>query len=92
MKPGAPFGSASFYLRKLRWRADLAKLHAQYFAGEMSIPIAQYGSSNLGKLKHVYRHGLWHRYGCTMQAIAGIHYNFSLPDALWPLLQSSMAN
>jgi len=54
--------------------------------GEESIPIAQYGYSNLGQLKHAYRHGLWHRYGRTMQAIAGIHYNFSMPDALWPLM------
>ena len=54
--------------------------------GEMSIPIAQYGYSNIGQLKHAYRHGLWHRYGRTMQAIAGIHYNFSMPDALWPTL------
>ena len=54
--------------------------------GEMSIPIADYGDSNLGKLKHVYRHGLWHRYGRTMQAISGIHYNFSLPDGLLELL------
>jgi glutamate--cysteine ligase len=54
--------------------------------GEMSIPIAYYGSSNLGQLKHVYRHGLWHRYGRTMQCIAGIHYNFSLPEELWQLI------
>lgn len=54
--------------------------------GEISIPIAQYGYSNIGQLKHAYRHGLWHRYGRTMQAIAGIHYNFSLPDALWPVM------
>ncbi len=54
--------------------------------GEMSIPIAQYGYSNIGQLKHAYRHGLWHRYGRTMQAIAGIHYNFSMPDALWPIM------
>lgn len=54
--------------------------------GEMSIPIAQYGSSNLGQLKHAYRHGLWHRYGRTMQAIAGIHYNFSMPADIWPTL------
>ena len=53
--------------------------------GEKSIPIAQYGYSNLGQLKHAYRHGLWHRYGRRMQAIAGIHYNFSMPEALWPL-------
>jgi len=54
--------------------------------GEKSIPIAQYGYSNLGQLKHAYRHGLWHRYGRTMQAIAGIHYNFSMPEEIWPVL------
>ena len=54
--------------------------------GEKNIPIAQYGYSNTGQLKHAYRHGLWHRYGRTMQAIAGIHYNFSMPDAIWPLM------
>nr|WP_301389015.1 glutamate--cysteine ligase [Thalassolituus sp. UBA2590] len=54
--------------------------------GEMSIPIAEYGSSNIGRLKHAYRHGLWHRYGRVMQAISGIHYNFSLPDELLQLL------
>lgn len=56
--------------------------------GEMSIPIADYGSSNLGKLKQTYRHGLWHRYGRMMQCIAGIHYNFSLPEPLLDLLFS----
>lgn len=55
--------------------------------GDESIPIAQYGTSNIGKMKHVYRHGLWHRYGRTMQAIAGIHFNFSVPEALWPILR-----
>ncbi|MDF0734123.1 glutamate--cysteine ligase [Pseudomonas entomophila] len=56
---------------------------------EEDIPIAEYGSSNIGKLKHVYRKGLALRYGRTMQCIAGIHYNFSLPEALWPLLKAS---
>lgn len=51
--------------------------------GDESIPIAEYGSSNIGRMKHVYRHGLWHRYGRTMQAIAGIHFNYSVPEALW---------
>ncbi len=55
--------------------------------GDESIPIAEYGSSNIGRMKHVYRHGLWHRYGRTMQAIAGIHFNYSVPEALWPILQ-----
>lgn len=57
--------------------------------GEMSIPIADYGTSNIGRLKHVYRHGLWHRYGRFMQTIAGIHYNFSMPDSFWLAMQSS---
>ena len=51
--------------------------------GDDSIPIAEYGTSNIGRMKHIYRHGLWHRYGRTMQAIAGIHFNFSVPEALW---------
>lgn len=59
--------------------------------GEMSVPIASYGTSNTGRLKHVYRHGLWHRYGRTMQTISGIHYNFSAPDELWPLLHAADA-
>jgi glutamate--cysteine ligase len=54
--------------------------------GDESIPIAEYGSSNIGRMKHVYRHGLWHRYGRTMQSIAGIHFNYSVPEALWPVL------
>ncbi|WP_119393467.1 glutamate--cysteine ligase [Salinibius halmophilus] len=50
--------------------------------GELDIRIAEYGDSHLGQLKHVYRHGLWHRYGRLMQAIAGMHYNFSVPESL----------
>ncbi len=56
--------------------------------GDMNIPVAQYGSSNVAKMKTIYRIGLGHRYGRLMQSIAGIHYNFSLPDELWPILQS----
>ena len=48
------------------------------------IPIGRYGSSNIGMAKTVYRRGLGHRYGRLMQAISGIHYNFSLPAAFWP--------
>ncbi len=61
-------------------------------AGDKSIPIAQYGSSNIGLLKTVYREGLWHRYGKPMQTIAGIHYNFSLPEAFWELLYPGCGN
>ncbi len=54
--------------------------------GDESIPIAVYGNSNIGKMKNVYRQGLWHRYGRTMQSIAGIHFNYSVPKAVWPVL------
>lgn len=47
------------------------------------IPIAQYGPSNQGKLKEVYRMGLAWRYGRSMQTIAGIHYNFSPSPEFW---------
>ncbi|MHC8302316.1 glutamate--cysteine ligase [Pseudomonas sp. ZS1P83] len=56
---------------------------------EEDIPIAYYGTSNIGQLKYVYRKGLALRYGKTMQCIAGIHYNFSLPEKLWPLLKAA---
>ncbi|MCC7327976.1 MAG: glutamate--cysteine ligase [Burkholderiales bacterium] len=47
-----------------------------------AIPIGNYGTSNIGRLKHVYRTGLAHRYGRRMQTISGIHYNFSVPGPL----------
>ncbi|KAA0218023.1 MAG: glutamate--cysteine ligase [Lautropia sp.] len=52
-----------------------------------AIPLARYGTSNVGRAKTVYRQGLSHRYGRRMQTISGIHYNFSVPEAAWPILQ-----
>jgi glutamate--cysteine ligase len=52
-----------------------------------AIPIAKYGTSNMGRAKTVYRLGLAHRYGRRMQTISGIHYNFSLPASAWPELR-----
>ncbi|MGM0562795.1 MAG: glutamate--cysteine ligase [Pseudomonadota bacterium] len=54
--------------------------------GNESVPIARYGNSNSGMMKHVYRRGLDWRYGRIMQSIAGIHYNYSLPDSWWESL------
>ena len=54
--------------------------------GNESVRIGEYGTSNVGFMKHVYRRGLDARYGRIMQSIAGIHYNVSFPDELWPLL------
>ncbi len=55
--------------------------------GDDEIDIGWYGKSNIGMLKHVYRRGLALRYGKAMQCIAGIHYNYSLSEKLWHLLQ-----
>ncbi len=69
---------------ELLWAASMPCV----VAGEDSIPIARFGSSNPGLLKHIYRVGLGHRYGKVMQVIAGTHFNYSLPDAFWPVFQS----
>jgi glutamate--cysteine ligase len=52
--------------------------------GNDEIPIAYYGKSNPGLIKTVYRRGLGFRYGRSMQAIAGVHFNYSLPAEFWP--------
>lgn len=56
---------------------------------DKAIPIARYGSSNVARMKEVYRLGLGNRYGRTMQTIAGIHYNWSAPDECLSLLQTA---
>jgi len=53
--------------------------------GADHIPLAKYGISNAARMKTVYRRGLGNRYGRPMQAIAGVHYNFSFSDAFWLL-------
>ncbi|MCK9469454.1 MAG: glutamate--cysteine ligase [Porticoccaceae bacterium] len=56
------------------------------------VPVADYGSSNIGLMKKVYRLGLGHRYGRVMQTIAGIHYNWSVPEEFLSLLQTASGN
>lgn len=53
-----------------------------------SVPIAQYGNSYLGLVKTLYRLGLLQRYGDLMQAISGVHFNYSPPAAFWKALAS----
>jgi glutamate--cysteine ligase len=61
-------------------------------SGEESIPIAEYGDSNAGLMKTIYRRGLVWRYGKVMQAIAGVHYNYSLPEPFWRSWQAQEKN
>ncbi len=51
---------------------------------DVGIPLARYGSSNVGRMKTIYRRGLGYRYGRQMQVIAGVHFNYSLPAEFWP--------
>ena len=55
--------------------------------GEDDITIAQYGTSNAGKMKSIYRQGLAERYGKMMQVISGIHFNYSVSLDFWPAYQ-----
>src|SRR5271170_2210105 len=55
--------------------------------GDDGIPLAQFGSSNVGRMKTIYRHGLGMRYGRIMQAISGVHFNYSFGSKLWSVLK-----
>ncbi len=61
-------------------------------AGPGDIPLARYGTSNAATMKTVYRRGLANRYGRTMQAIAGVHFNFSFDDTFWRLWQDLLGD
>ncbi len=67
--------------QELMWAASMPCI----VHGETKIPIGRYGSSNSAKMKEAYRMGLGHRYGRVMQAISGIHFNYSLPEPLWEM-------
>ncbi|MBK0063550.1 MULTISPECIES: glutamate--cysteine ligase [unclassified Acinetobacter] len=54
---------------------------------EENIPLADYGTSNIGRFKTLYRRGLGVRYGRRMQTISGVHYNLSFPESLFATLQ-----
>ena len=58
-----------------------------HIPAENKIPLARYGSSNVGRMKTIYRRGLGHRYGRQMQMIAGVHFNYSVPQNFWEAYQ-----
>ncbi|MFC3034064.1 glutamate--cysteine ligase [Pseudoalteromonas fenneropenaei] len=57
-----------------------------FIESQDDIALAQFGSSNIGRMKTLYRQGLKSRYGSMMQAIAGVHFNMSFSDKLWQAL------
>ncbi len=54
------------------------------------ISIAQYGTSKRAQKKMLYRAGLANRYGKNMQAVSGIHYNFSARSAIKTFLAQEL--
>ena len=56
------------------------------------IPLARYGRSNVGRMKTIYRRGLGYRYGRQMQTIAGVHFNYSIPESFWPMYQDILGD
>lgn len=63
-----------------------------YIAHQDEIRLAYYGESNIGKMKTLYRQGLKNRYGSMMQAISGVHFNFSIPEAFWQHYQQMLGD
>ncbi len=52
-------------------------------ANDADVPTAYYGKSHVGRMKYVYREGLRNRYGALMQAISGVHFNYSFASQFW---------
>ncbi|HEY5755908.1 MAG TPA: glutamate--cysteine ligase [Steroidobacter sp.] len=75
-----------FVYRHLREQLLWATSMPCMLTGDDEIPIARFGRSNIGQMKEVYRLGLGNRYGRMMQAISGVHFNYSFPQAFWPVL------
>ncbi|MBT8142595.1 MAG: glutamate--cysteine ligase [Gammaproteobacteria bacterium] len=69
------------HLHELIWPASMPCMVTK----GSDVPVAKFGSSNVGRMKHVYRLGLGYRYGRTMQTISGVHFNYSIPERFWPI-------
>ncbi len=54
-----------------------------YIENTEVVQIGEYGQSNAGKMRHLYRKGLALRYGKAMQLIAGMHFNYSICNQLF---------
>ncbi len=65
--------------KELMWPFSIPYIYTK----STNIQIANYGTSNYGAFKTLYRKGLKIRYGDLKHTISGIHYNFSLPIAFW---------
>ena len=52
-----------------------------------AFPSRNSARSNVGRMKTIYRHGLGVRYGRIMQAISGVHFNYSFSPTLWDALE-----
>jgi len=88
LPPAVPARAAPFQRTRLGEELMWAGSMPCQVGTDADIPIADYGSLHAARFKSVYREGLGLRYGRQMQTIAGAHYNWSLPEAFWPILQA----
>jgi glutamate--cysteine ligase len=55
------------------------------YLDEKAVKIADFGTSNIGMFKNLYRKGLANRYGKMMQSISGFHFNYSFSNEIWDI-------
>ena len=55
------------------------------YVDEKAVKIADFGTSNIGMFKNLYRKGLANRYGKMMQSISGFHFNYSFSNEIWDI-------
>ena len=73
---------------EILWSASMPSILVK----DAPIPLARFGTSNIGRLKTTYRSGLAYRYGASMQTICAVHYNFSFSHAFWQWLHEAEAS
>ena len=78
----------SHLAEEMLWSASMPCLIPE----DDGIPLAYFGTSNVGRMKTIYRRGLGYRYGRQMQVIAGVHFNYSVPGDFWPLYQQVLGS
>lgn len=73
---------SSFCLQNMHKDPIILNMSMPLLASEDKVRIADFGVSNSGKMKQIYRQGLALIYGKIMHIIAGVHYNFSFASEL----------
>ena len=66
-----------------QWHPAVATLVAAFAEDPVAVHLFPDPAKRPAGMAHIFRLAL--RYGKKMQMISGIHYNFSLPESVWPI-------